>query len=106
MLDGSHFIECQCGSDEHVLRFTLSVDEDEQEIYTSVFLNQWESWYKRVWHAIKYVFGYKCKYGDWDCTILGETEVDQLQKMIDDFRMQVAFQRAQGTPMITPWRKK
>jgi len=94
MLDGSHFIECRCGSDEHTIRFTLSIEDDDPEIYTSVFLNHWQPWYYRIWHAIKYIFGYKCKYGDWDCTLMGETEVDQLQKMIDDFRSQVIIARA------------
>jgi len=94
MLDGTRYVECRCGSDEHVLRYTLSVDEDDQEIYTSVFLNHWKPWYKRWWHVIKYAFGYKCKYGDWDCTTMGEIEVDQLQAIIDEFRVLVAAQRA------------
>jgi len=80
MLDGSYFVECDCGSDEHTLRFTIDADED--IIYTSVFLNQWRPWWKRVWIAIKYIFGYKCKYGHWDVTSMSYEQVEQLKKCL------------------------
>lgn len=83
MLDGSHFIECDCGSDEHTLRFTI--DAEEQVIYTSVFLNQWRPWYGRVWIALKYVFGYECKYGHWDCTSMSRAQVDQLKQVLLEY---------------------
>lgn len=80
MLDGSYFIECECGSDEHTLRYTI--DAENKTIYTSVFLRHWQPWYKRVWIAIKYIFGYRCKYGHFDCTLMGPEQIDQLRKMI------------------------
>ena len=83
MLDGSHYVECCCGSDEHTLRFIL--DAEAEEIYTSVFLNHWEPWYKRAWKAIKYVFGYKCKYGHFDCTIIDQRNLADLKLVIQKF---------------------
>lgn len=79
----NHHIDCECYSPEHTL--TFSIDKEDHIIYTSVFLNHWQSWYKRVWIAIKYIFGYKCIYGHFDCTILGEKEVAQLKNVIDEF---------------------
>jgi len=79
----SAFIECECHSDEHVLRYTI--DAEDRVIYTSVFLKHWQSWYVRVWIAIKYVFGYKCKYGHFDCTLMGPDQVRQLRKVIYDY---------------------
>lgn len=89
MLDGTYYFECQCGSDEHTLKFTLDKGgdacDDVAEIYTSVFLNAWEPWYRRAWSAIKYTFGYKCKYGHWDCWILRNEEAGKLRAMLDEF---------------------
>lgn len=83
MLDGSWFFECQCGSDEHTLRFTL--DEKEKEIYTSVYLNCWRPWHKRIWLAVKYIFRYTCKYGHFDCYLMKNEDVKRMREMLDDF---------------------
>lgn len=84
MLDGSYFFECKCGSDEHTLRFTL--DKEDKEIYTSVFLNHYDNIFKRLFRAIKYVFGYKCIYGHWDCWIMRDEDVQKLFDMLNDFK--------------------
>lgn len=83
MLDGSYFFECRCYTEEHTLRFTL--DKKDHEIYTSVFLNDWMPLYKKIWTAIKYVFGYKCRYGHWDCWIMQAEDAKRLRDMLDDF---------------------
>ena len=90
MLDGSWFLECQCGSDEHTLRFVLSEDKlsknpDAPEYYCSIYLNQWRNVFKRIWVAIKYVFGYKCKYGHWDNWTLDISDVKYMRKMLEAF---------------------
>ena len=72
---------CSCYSTEHTLRW--SYDTSEKEFYTEVFLNQYRSFFKRVWIAVKYVFGYKCRYGHWDCTLLNENEAIKLRDFID-----------------------
>lgn len=83
MLDGSYFFECKCGSDEHTLRFTL--DKEDREIYTSVFLNNYRNIFKRLFIAIRYIFGYKCEYGHWDCWIMRNEDVQNLSKMLENF---------------------
>ena len=82
MLDGSHYFECACGSSEHTLRFTL--DKEDKEIYTDVYLNQYRAWYMRLLVGIKYIFGYKCKYGHWDNWILYEPDIIRLRNMCDE----------------------
>jgi len=77
MLDGTYFFECICGSDEHTLRFIL--DKEDHEIYTSIFLGtEHLSWFKRLWTGIKYIFGYKCKYGHFGNWILKEEDIKKL----------------------------
>jgi len=83
MLDGTHYFECSCGSSEHTIRFIL--DKDENELYTEIYLNQWRPLWKRILVGIKYIFGYKCKYGEWDCWILNQDDVLRLKNMLDEF---------------------
>jgi hypothetical protein len=82
MLDGTEFLECSCGSDEHTLRFILSMDEDEPEIYTTVHLGSYPRGWKRVWIGIRYIFGYKSKYGAWDCFLMKAADAERLQFML------------------------
>ncbi len=79
MLDGTEYFECDCGSPEHALVFTL--DKDYNEIYTSVFLSHWRPWWHRIWIAVKYVFGYKCKYGHFDCFSMQRKDAKRLISM-------------------------
>ena len=89
MLDGTHYFECGCGADEHTLRFTLDLDDEDEPggkaIHTSIFLNNHYHWYKRLWIATKYLFGYKCKYGHWDSWILYEPDAHRLKLMLEEF---------------------
>ncbi len=80
MLDGIEFFECQCFSDEHTLKFIL--DTEYKEIYTHVFLNEY-SIYNRILIAIKYIFGYKCKYGHWDSFLLKPEDAKRLISLLE-----------------------
>jgi len=74
-----HF-QCECGSDEHTLKFSLDEltgDIEELEIWTSVFLHsEYHGFWGRLWIAVKYLFGYKCRYGHFDCFIMRPPDVD------------------------------
>jgi hypothetical protein len=71
----SEFLVCACSSDEHTLRFIH--DEETNDFWTSVYLNP-KPWYKRVWVAVKYVFGYQSKYGAWDCFLLDPKDANRM----------------------------
>jgi hypothetical protein len=84
MLDGSYFFECICAHDEHTIRFTL--DKEEKEIYTSVFLANHRNIFVRIWFGIKYIFGYKCKYGYFANWTLDKDDADRLSQMLKEFK--------------------
>ena len=42
-------------------------DQFPPELYASTFLSPPRNVFERIWIAIKYVFGYKSKYGHFDC---------------------------------------
>ena len=75
----THYFECQCGGDEHMLKFVV----DDEDFYLNVFLNQYRGFFHRLWIAIKYVFGYKCKYGHWDSWMLRPEDVQRLKGLLD-----------------------
>lgn len=78
------YFTCQCNSPEHTLRFVL--DKEDNEIYTEVYLNQHNNFFKRCWIALKYVFGYTSKYGHWDCFILKNEEAGRLKHLLNKLK--------------------
>jgi len=91
----NEFFVCECNSDEHTLRFMLdpgsSKPGDYADLGTSVFLWEWR-WPKRLWIALKYLFGYKCRYGHWDCFTLRLEDAERLRALVDRF---IELRRAQ-----------
>jgi hypothetical protein len=85
MLDGTHYFECKCGSSEHTLRFVLDKDPTDPGIHTEIYLNQWRPWWKQAWIGLKYMFGYPCRYGHWDCWILSDDDAKRLRDMCDEY---------------------
>jgi len=84
MLDGTWFFECNCAFDEHTIRFTL--DKEDKELYTSVFLSNHRNIFVRTWIAIKYILGYKSRYGYFGSWTLNPDDVDRLEQMIKEFK--------------------
>jgi hypothetical protein len=77
----TQFFDCACHSPEHTLRFIW--DDEDNEIYTEVYLCHYFNFFKRLWVALKYVFGYKCKYGHWDCFILNNKDAQRLKDLLN-----------------------
>ena len=74
----NEYFECTCRLDEHRLVFTYN--KDDNELYTSIFLDNY--WFlKRVWLGIKYIFGYKCKYGHFACWELNPQDIPRFKKL-------------------------
>lgn len=63
----SILLECKCHSTEHI----MLLNKIDDEFYVTIHLSK-HGFFKRIWHAIKYVFGYRCKYGDFEEIILSD----------------------------------
>ena len=79
-----HYFECACHSPEHRLVFSIDAEDKHKEVYASMFINQYHNIFMRTWIAIKYIFGYKCKYGHFDCWMLKSEDVPRLRDMCDE----------------------
>ena len=72
---------CECDSPEH--QFIVSYfDVGGGEVYVEIHLNK-SSFWRRLKYAIKYIFGYQCKYGAFDEIILNPEDAERLQKVVD-----------------------
>ena len=84
----SEYFECQCNCNEHTLKLWLDSEPIDPKdpwngiIYVSVFLAS-DVWYKRLWYGLKYIFGYKSKFGAFDEILLREEDYDILRSMLD-----------------------
>lgn len=71
----TEYFECNCSSAEHTLRFVL--DEEDGELYTENHLTV-APFFKRIWKAVKYIFGHTSRYGNYDCTLIKTEDIDRL----------------------------
>ena len=82
--DNEILLLCDCSSAEHQL--IVRWDNDDKEVYVNVHLANMYGFWQRLWHAAKYVFGYKSRYGAFDEIILRKEDADKLQKVVNHLR--------------------
>ena len=83
-------IICECGSAEHQLVLRFDDDKDLGRIvYVETHLVPLV-WYKRLWLGIKYIFGYKCCYGNFEEVILSPKHVRQIYDLYKFLRPSVS----------------
>lgn len=75
-------IVCNCSSAEHQMLIRKFSDED--EAYIHIHLKR-KSFFKRLISGIKYIFGYKCKYGDFEEIIVDKDNTEQLYEMLKEW---------------------
>lgn len=74
-------IICDCSSVEH--QAVLRYDDDEdlgRMVYVEIHLKPLV-WYKRLWMGLKYIFGYKCCYGNFEEMILSPKHARQIYNL-------------------------
>ena len=70
---------CDCGSIEHQIR--VSYDVDCQNVYVMMYLRK-HKFFSRLWHGIKYIFGYQCKYGGFEEVVLDVEKIKEMKKFL------------------------
>lgn len=82
-MDKQKLFICACHNVEHQLIMSYSEDDDYKEVYCSVHLKPEHNVFKRIWGAVKYVFGHRSIYGDFDEFIFKPEDADRLQEVVD-----------------------
>ena len=74
---------CACHSFDHQIIFSVvEIESLSPEMIVSVHLKTYKNIFKRIWVAVKYVFGYKSKYGDWDEFIFKMDDLEDLKNFL------------------------
>ena len=73
---------CDCHSTEHQMVFLHETDEDFPMVYVHVNLNKKPFW-ERLKYGIKYIFGYKSRYGAFDEFIFSPDDAERLQSVVN-----------------------
>lgn len=78
------YVECDCSCACHTLRFTWDPDPEYPEVYVSMFLGHF-GFFRRLWLAIKYLFGFKCSYGHFCEAVLIHSQLEKIRFLCDGF---------------------
>ena len=74
---------CSCGSHEHQVNFDYWEDLDgDKNVYMTIHLAEYPFW-KRLWRGLKYIFGHKSNYGNFDEFILSKKHAPALREIAD-----------------------
>ncbi len=71
---------CDCSSREH--QIIIEHDKEDNLVYCHIHLVKYGFW-KRVKAALKYIFGYKCRYGQWEEFLFKAEHAQQLRELAD-----------------------
>ena len=76
---------CECSSSEHQMIMKYFNDDNYPAVYVDVHLVKRSLW-NRIKYAVKYIFGYKSKYGAWDEMILCPEHINSLQSVVNHLK--------------------
>lgn len=77
-------VGCECGHNEHQLVISLWPEDDNPtEFYVSPHLRMYKGFFKRLWAAVRYIFGHKSKYGHYGEVVLSPSDVEEMFKFFD-----------------------
>ena len=85
---------CACSSDEH--QIVIHKDEEDKLIYCSIHLVTLPFW-QRLLSAIKHLFGYKCKYGNFEEIILNHMVI-----MIKKLKLKIVLLQMKRLQKVFP----
>jgi AAA15 family ATPase/GTPase len=71
--------------EENTIKFVLDKDPEYPMLYSLIFLKDHDSFFRRMSAGIKYVFGYKCRYGYFDDITFTRSDIDQLIDIVNEY---------------------
>lgn len=75
---------CECHSYCHQAIFWY--DEEEKSLYVTIHLITHRNFFKRIWTAMQYIFGYKSNVGDWDEFLFKPEDEKKLRSYLDSLK--------------------
>lgn len=81
-------LKCECRFTEHQIHFSYMLDNElDQNEFIAIqpYLTTLRNPFKRVWYAIKYVFGYKSRFGAFDEVLAYKDDVEKLVEFLKGY---------------------
>ena len=78
-------VTCDCGHQEHAVHFSYFPDEEWPELFFEFHLKTWRNIFQRTWAALRYAFGYHCRYGEWDELVMTPRDARQLAEFLLEY---------------------
>lgn len=92
-MENSEILTCECHSSEHQIIITYC--NEDNIYYAHIHLTNTNFW-SRLIGGIKYIFGYKCKYGNWDEFIFSPSQAMKLIEMGNKMKITEYVQTDKG----------
>ncbi|MDC1299973.1 hypothetical protein N8Z24_00545 [bacterium] len=74
------YFECMCFDASHTLRLT----GNKEDVWVEYHLHTCAGFFKRIWLALKYVFGCRQFEGHFDCTIFYKRDIPRLIDILQE----------------------
>lgn len=79
------FITSNCGQLEHNVEFSYFPYNEWPELWFNFHLATRRSIFARLWAAIRYVAGYRCRYGEWDTLEMDPGDARDLAEFLIEY---------------------
>jgi hypothetical protein len=76
---------CDCGCKEHMIEFSYWPRDEWPELFFEFHLVTHRNILKRLWVAIRHVFGYRCRYGEWDELVMNPKDAKSLARFLVEY---------------------
>ena len=76
-------LNCECLTAEHQILIRFTEDEIGKTVYLEPHLVTHNNFFKRVIVGFSYMFGYKCKYGNWDELVVSKVNYNPLKDIVE-----------------------
>lgn len=81
----SALLVCKCNTNEHSIELSYFNDEiDRYDLYVQFRLNARGFW-NRLWTGIRYIFGYKSRYGDFGEMIIDVRDAQEIVRFLNEW---------------------
>lgn len=83
-MENRKILICECHSLEH--QYSFWFDEEENLLYCEPHLTTNRNFFGRLIYGIKYIFGYKSRFGSWDEFLFKHNDVDKLIEILNKIK--------------------
>lgn len=85
IVEQMYLVLCNCGLPEHQIIARWTPGDGDEELYLDIHLTHWEGFWRRLWAGLRYAFGYKSRYGEFDELCLNRAEARGFAEFLNKF---------------------